>query len=168
MDKGHINQLLHRFPNLSSAEVMQQIAIAEFLAAGRGARLAWTIALRDLLNIEDKRRRMARRFCTSIDDESSGAALTLAVFDSPCEEVDWQAFLSGLRPLARRLARIAQREAERFEDVDRGVWYRPNLKELRRRVKAAFLNEVGGEHKYELAKRTLVDALRKHERECAS
>lgn len=167
MDKGYERELVYRFRDIPKDEVRQEIRIAEFLAADRGKRLAFVIALRNLQDLDRKRRSYERRFCGlfmdgQYDDELAflGGSLADRFFD----ELEWRDIIARLPLPARRLAEFARAEAERFEDVPHGVWQLQNLMELRRRIKRRYIewDREHSEKSYLRARSTLTAVLRKH------
>ena len=167
MDKSYERQLLHRFRNLTAGEVLQEIRIAEAEAEGRGKRLSFTIALRNLLDLERKRMRFERWF-TSWEEIPTGVHLRAAMehnlFEAFLDEIEWREIIRRQPLPVRKLVDFARYEAERFEDVPYGVWYLHNLMELRRRVKRRWLewDRDHSEKSYERARATLVSVLRAH------
>lgn len=168
MDKGHTNQLLYRFKNLSADEVLQEIAIAEFKANGRGAKLAFRIAYRNLQDLDRRRQRFEDRFTTDLELGKlpvDAGFIENRLFDRYMEDDAWRYVLSRLQPGPRKLAEFANEEALLFEDVPGGVWTKLNLIELRRRVKRRFI-EWDFKHResaYMQARSMLLNALRRHE-----
>ena len=169
MDIGHTKQLLYRFKDIPKEEVMQEIRIAEFQAEDRGKRLAFMIALRNLQDIDRKRRAYQRRFFCMFGDGADGAANTVAFIggeqtDGFFDELEWRDIVGRLPLPARKLAEFAKIESERFEDVPYGVWYLHNLMELRRRIKRRYIewDRDHSEKSYLRARATLTAALRQH------
>lgn len=168
MNTGYTKQLLYRFKDIPKEEVMQEIRIAEFQAADRGIRLAFVIALRNLQDIDRKRRRYERRFSGLLGDGSSleraVAFIDGGMTDGFFDELEWRDIIARLPLPARRLAEFAKAEAERFEDVPHGVWQLQNLMELRRRIKRRYIewDREHSEKSYLRARSTLTAALRKH------
>ena len=132
MDKAHTNQLLFRFSRMSESEVRQEIRLAEHEARGRGERLAWTIAIRNLLDAERV------RLPAQLDDFGYILLQNMRAPDPEKEEQEWRDILADLSEPARKLASLAKDLAERFEDVPDGIWTPRNLSELRRRIKREF------------------------------
>ena len=176
MEAHFIDILCKRFPSLSRIEICQSVLLAELKADC--PRLVYTVALRDmlmqlrkdrpwasriadieqLLHEEDRRDTDRRR---SADVDPLAAPDT--IFEAWMLDEEWHAIIVGLPPLARKLAEIAKRCAEAFEDLPGGVWSRDNLIELRRRVKRDFVfwERRHSENKYFIARATLVKALRR-------
>lgn len=160
MKQSNMNQLLYRFSEFTRDEVLQEIRLAEMEAAERGPRLAFTAAWR---NLQDMRRtRLARmlRF-PNLTDEDLAVETSIDTF---IDEMEWADFVRQMPLPARKLAEIAKREAESFENVPNGVWEKSSLVELRRRVKRSYIawDRNHCEQSYLRARSVLVNALRAH------
>lgn len=169
MDTGFTKQLLYRFKDLPKEEVYQEIRIAEFQADDRGKRLAFVIALRNLQDLDRKRRRYERRFSGILNNGEDHLMNGVVFIDGApderfLDELEWQDIVRRLPLPARRLAEFAKIEAERFEDVPHGVWQLQNLMELRRRIKRRYIewDRDHSEQSYLRARATLTAALRQH------
>lgn len=163
MEKKYETQLVMRFGRMQRADVLQEIAFAEILADGRGERLAFKIALCNLLDLERKRQRYERVFIPldGQDDDGPEDCLLTYPFEVVWDEMEWRDIVSGLPYPARKLAQFARQEAEAFENVPAGIWGRMQLNELRRRIKRRFLawDRFNSMRSYYRARQALVAAL---------
>lgn len=167
MQKGYVNLLMWKFKDIGWREVNQEILLAELQADGRGDRLAFIIALRNLQDLDRKRRAYERRFCGLFSDglfEDTFSFIDGAPDERFLDELEWQDIVRRLPLPARRLAEFAKIEAERFEDVPHGVWQLQSLMELRRRIKRRYIewDRDHSEQSYLRARATLTAALRQH------
>ncbi|OQA09855.1 MAG: hypothetical protein BWY66_00394 [bacterium ADurb.Bin374] len=162
MDRSHTQQLLCRFCRIGEAEVRQEIRLAEHEARGRGERLAWTIAFRNLLDIEKV------KLPDQMDEFGYILLQNMRAPDPEKEEREWRDILAELSEPARKLASFAKEQAERFEDVPDGIWSPHNLSELRRRIKREFSSwaESSGDpaRLYYAARTELVTVLHRNSR----
>ena len=138
MQKRFVDILRAKFKNMTGLEIEQAVLLAELETSI--APLAWSIAYRRLIKEQRKLARIDRIFASFHDvpdiEKLGYQDLMLEQID---EEDEWKATLAKLSAKARKLAKLAKYEAERFENVPGGVWTRHNLYELRRRVKRDFL-----------------------------
>lgn len=162
MRKGYADLLMWKFRDIGLREVHQEILLAELQVDGRGDRLAFMIALRNLQDLDRKRRAYERHFCSLFAEGLSEDSFSFE--ERFFDEMEWEDIVRRLPLPARRLAEFAKIEAERFEDVPYGVWYLHNLRELRRRIKRRYIewDRDHSEKSYMRARATLTDALRKH------
>lgn len=162
MDRSHTQQLLCRFCRIGEAEVRQEIRLAEHEARGRGERLAWTIAIRNLLDAERV------RLPAQMDEFGYILLQNMRAPDPEKEEQEWRDILADLSEPARKLASFAKEQADRFEDVPDGIWSPRNLSELRRRIKREFsiwaASSGDPARLYYAARTELVKVLHRHSR----
>ena len=166
MKANYVRMIKHRFPQIAPAEIAQEIALAELQAAGRGERLVWSIAEKNLLDLERKRMRYERMFPVELMDTDQTEGIECHLFEAFLDDMEWRDIMSGLPLPARKLAQFAKQEAEGFENVPDGIWRRQNLRELRRRVKRDYIawDRSHSEAAYLAARNILVNAM--HRREC--
>jgi len=165
MDIPHTQQLLYRFCRMRESEVRQEIRLAEHEARGRGDRLVWTIAIRNLLDAERV------RLPAQMDDFGYILLQNMRAPDPEKEEQEWRDILADLSEPARKLASFAKEQADRFEDVPDGIWTAHNLSELRRRIKREFsvwaASSGDPARLYYAARTELVTVLHRHSRKRA-
>lgn len=170
MKKERMRILLNCFNMLVRGEVERAVLLAELKTSNESH--AYRNAFCDLMNVM-ARERYYRKRAPRLDDICAGDPAFLArpddMFERWQDDEEWRAIVSDLPPLARKLAQIAKRCAESFEDLPGGVWSQHNIVELRRRVKRDFIawERTHSERKYFLAKRTLVGALHRNRRKRA-
>lgn len=163
MEKGRMRILQNCFDMLVRGEVERAVLLAELKTSNESH--AYRNAFCDLMNVM-ARERYYRKRAPRLDDICAGDPGFLArpdeIFERWQDVEEWRAIVSGLPPLARKLAQIAKRCAESFEDLPGGVWSIGNLVELRRRVKRDFIawERTHDERKYYKARSTLVAVLR--------
>lgn len=164
MTKRQVDCLRRRFPMFETIELIQELLLAELETEDVG-NLALRAAQCNLLDQLKARRRREVRFIGMTEIE------TYAVDDVALElyfsDDEWQTIEHGLPYPAQKLARIARRQAESFEDVPGGIWTRQNLTELRRRIKREFIawDRDHSERAYGRARAVLVAALQRNKRE---
>ena len=156
-----------QFPTLPTREIEQEVELARLLTDEIA--LVVCTAKHRLL---DQRRKAAvyNRYFASYDapgfDGRSAACDSDLLLERYFSDDEWSHVSAGLPYPAQKLAAIARRQAERFEDVPGGVWTKENLTELRRRIKREFVawQRDHSERAYFRARKTLVAALRRHRR----
>ena len=162
MTTRQLDCLRRRFPMFERIELIQELLLAE-LETETDGNLALRAAQCNLLDqLEARRRRQARYPSISeVGENEGGVDVALELYFSDDE---WRSVERGLPYPAQKLARLARREAERFEDVPGGVWTQQNLTELRRRIKREFIawDRDNSERAYYRARATLVAALHRN------
>lgn len=163
--KRAVYSLRRRFPRLSAHEIEQELAMAEVLTDE--FRLVWTIAKRRLIDGLRRESAIAAKF-DSYDapwfDEDLLRCDGDLLLERYFSDDEWSSVAAGLPYPAQKLAAIARRQAELFEDVPGGIWTSQNLTELRRRIKREFVawDRDHSERAYFRARQTLVTALHRH------
>ena len=160
-----ISKLRRDFPRQTTHEIEQEIALASLLTEEPA--LIAHIAKRRLQDIRRRDAVLDRYFTsyqTSSFDEDELACDHDLLLEQYFSSDEWSAVAAGLPYPAQKLAKIARRQAEAFEDVPSGVWTKQNLTELRRRIKREFMawQHDHSERAYFRARQTLVTALRRH------
>lgn len=160
-----VDILCRKFPLMHRHEIEQEIELAHLLTDD----IPFVVCIaRRRLTDQVRKAEVWNRHFASFDAPGFDGDLTRVDGDLLLERFfsddEWSHVSAGLPYPAQKLAAIARRQAERFEDVPGGIWTRQNLTELRRRIKREFVawQRDHSERAYFRARQTLVTALRRH------
>ena len=170
MDAKFVDILTRRFPSLTRNEIEQACLLVELQNSGIDGPLAYRMVYCACIDRIRKEQRLAQRF-PSYDVENF-PELLLGVMDPVYQKLrekeEWERVLSGLPYASRKLAKIAQQEANRFakENIGENIWTRVNATVIRQRTKERFISWEWNhsEKAYFRARASLVDALRRNRR----